>query len=51
VQDVLGVGDEARMNRPGEIDPRNWRWRLAEGQLTPELARALRGQIEASGRL
>jgi 4-alpha-glucanotransferase len=50
-QDVLGLGDEARMNRPGEIDPRNWRWRLAEGQLTSELARALRGQIEASGRL
>jgi 4-alpha-glucanotransferase len=49
-QDVLGLGDEARMNRPGDIDPRNWRWRLQDGQLTPELAARLRTEVEASGR-
>jgi 4-alpha-glucanotransferase len=34
VQDVLGLGSEARMNRPGVPDG-NWTWRLEEGMLTP----------------
>jgi 4-alpha-glucanotransferase len=50
-QDVLGLDDAARMNRPGEIDARNWAWRLEEGQLTDELATELRAAVEASGRL
>ena len=33
-QDLLGLGSEARMNRPG-TDADNWRWRLTPGQLTP----------------
>ena len=33
-QDLLGLGSEARMNRPGTIGG-NWRWRLLPGQLTP----------------
>jgi len=37
VQDVLGLGSEARMNRPGTAAG-NWRWRLREGQLAPALA-------------
>jgi 4-alpha-glucanotransferase len=49
-QDVLGLGDEARMNRPGETDLRNWRWRLDEGQLTDELAARLRTEVDASAR-
>lgn len=40
VQDVLGLGSEARMNRPGTTAG-NWRWRLAPGQLTPALASRL----------
>ncbi len=36
-QDLLGLGTEARMNRPGTTDPRNWRWRL-ERPLTGEQA-------------
>ena len=40
-QDVLGLGDEARMNRPGVTDG-NWRWQLERGALTPALARRLR---------
>jgi 4-alpha-glucanotransferase len=50
-QDVLGLGDDARMNRPGDIDPRNWAWRLRDGELTPELAARLRAELEAAGRL
>jgi 4-alpha-glucanotransferase len=49
-QDVLGLGDDARMNRPGETDPRNWRWRLEDGRLTRELAARLRADVVASGR-
>ena len=36
-QDLLGLGSEARMNRPG-TDTGNWRWRLTPGQLTREIA-------------
>lgn len=49
-QDVLGLGNEARMNRPGEAHG-NWRWRLEPGQLTAELAAGLRTAAERFGRL
>jgi 4-alpha-glucanotransferase len=49
VQDVLGLGSEARMNRPGEVGG-NWAWRLEPGQLTEAHARRLREASEASGR-
>jgi 4-alpha-glucanotransferase len=48
-QDVLGLGSEARMNRPGQARG-NWQWRLERGQLTRELARRLRGLAEAARR-
>jgi 4-alpha-glucanotransferase len=35
VQDLLGLGSEARLNRPGTASG-NWRWRLRAGQLTRE---------------
>jgi 4-alpha-glucanotransferase len=50
VQDVLGLGSEARMNDPSRTGG-NWRWRMREGALTPELAARLRAATEASGRL
>jgi 4-alpha-glucanotransferase len=50
VQDVLGLGSEARMNRPGEAFG-NWSWRLEPGQLTPKLAAELRAATAAAGRL
>jgi 4-alpha-glucanotransferase len=49
VQDVLGLGSEARMNVPGR-ERGNWRWRLEEGQLTDRLAARLRASTEAAGR-
>jgi 4-alpha-glucanotransferase len=48
-QDVLGLGSESRMNRPGEPYG-NWRWRLEPGQLTDELALRLRALTQAGGR-
>lgn len=49
VQDVLGLGREARMNRPGTGEG-NWTWRLPEGQLTHALAGRLRKMTQLYGR-
>ena len=49
-QDVLGLGSAARMNDPARSG-RNWRWRMAPGALSDELARRLRDATEAAGRL
>jgi 4-alpha-glucanotransferase len=40
-QDVLGLGSEARMNRPGKVEG-NWSWRLKQGELTDAHAARLR---------
>jgi 4-alpha-glucanotransferase len=48
-QDVLGLGCEAQMNRPG-VAKGNWKWKLNRGQLTDELARRLRDAATAAGR-
>jgi 4-alpha-glucanotransferase len=49
VQDVLGLGNEARMNRPGTTRG-NWTWRLEPGQLTDADAARLRAAAAACGR-
>lgn len=41
VQDILRLGNEARMNLPGVSGPPNWCWRMQEGALTRELAERL----------
>lgn len=41
LQDVLGLGSEARMNLPGTVSG-NWRWRYLPGALTPELSNRLK---------
>ena len=41
MQDVLGLGTEARMNIPSTVE-NNWRWRMSENQLNAELAGKLR---------
>jgi len=49
VQDVLGLGADARMNTPGTTND-NWGWRLAPGKLTDELAERLAMLTTESGR-
>ncbi|MBI3646578.1 MAG: 4-alpha-glucanotransferase [Acidobacteriales bacterium] len=41
MQDVLGLGTEARMNLPGTLSG-NWKWRYRRGALTDALAAKLR---------
>jgi len=49
LQDVLGLGSEARMNLPGRAKG-NWRWRFEKKQLTPILLKRLADLTEVSGR-
>ena len=48
LQDVLGLGSDARMNRPGELG--GWRWHFGRGVLTSHLAERLRALTQTAGR-
>lgn len=50
MQDVLGLGDEARINTPSTVGE-NWRWRMDKKALTPKLAQKLRHYMELYRRL
>ncbi len=50
MQDVLGLGSEARMNTPS-VDGGNWKWRLAPGEFTAESAAKLALLAEVTDRL
>jgi 4-alpha-glucanotransferase len=50
LQDVLGLGSEARMNTPSQ-DGGNWKWRLAPQQFTAELISKLAQLAEVTDRL
>lgn len=41
IQDFLGLGNEARMNTPSTVNDRNWRFRIKNGVLTPDLSEKL----------
>ena len=49
LQDVLGLGSEARMNLPGRASG-NWRFRFSWDQLTPELVNRLRTMVDTYDR-
>ncbi len=49
MQDILGLGSEARMNLPGTAWP-NWRWRLQPGSNDAKLAAGLRLLLRDHGR-
>ena len=50
LQDLLGLGGEARMNTPGTPEG-NWRWRCLPGALTPDLAQRFHALLKETGRL
>jgi 4-alpha-glucanotransferase len=49
IQDIIGLGAEARMNTPG-TDKGNWKWRMTQDQITPEVAEQLRALTGIFGR-
>lgn len=50
MQDVLGLGSEARMNTPGRAEG-NWTWRVPRAALVPEVARTLHALARVYERL
>lgn len=50
MQDVLGLGSDARMNRPG-VGEGNWRWRMLPGAFTAGMRQWLREMNEVYDRL
>ncbi len=49
MQDYLGLGSDARLNTPGTPGG-NWRWRVLDTQLTPEICDNVAEMVRASGR-
>lgn len=49
MQDILGLGEEARMNTPSKAQG-NWEWRFKFNQITPRVKRKLREMTEIYGR-
>ena len=50
MQDVLSLGSEARMNTPGTVGGRNWRWRMDKDALSLVNTDSLREMNEFFGR-
>jgi 4-alpha-glucanotransferase len=50
MQDVLGLGQESRMNNPAKIFD-NWKWRMEPGQFSAAVRKWLRGMAEETGRV
>jgi 4-alpha-glucanotransferase len=50
LQDVLGLGSEARMNTPG-VAQGNWSWRVLPGAFTAERAEGLKRLARLTGRV
>jgi 4-alpha-glucanotransferase len=50
MQDILGLGSAARMNRPSTVG-NNWIWRMRGDELNPELGGRLREMNQLYGRL
>jgi 4-alpha-glucanotransferase len=49
LQDYLGLGSEARINTPGTSGG-NWRWRVIDSQLSPNICDNVASMVSASGR-
>jgi 4-alpha-glucanotransferase len=49
MQDILGLGEEARMNLPASLED-NWKWRLVPEQMTSRVEQMLLDMTETYGR-
>ncbi|MGB7210224.1 MAG: 4-alpha-glucanotransferase [Pyrinomonadaceae bacterium] len=49
MQDILGIGTDARMNLPGSTDG-NWKWRMDKNALSDEIIKRLKKLTEIYGR-
>jgi len=51
MQDVLGLGSDARMNAPGTVGAANWSWRAPADALSSSAATRLRELAVIYGRV
>ena len=51
LQDMLSLGDEARINIPGTVGENNWTWRADAAALTPEKAAKYKNLAKHSKRM
>ena len=51
MQDWLGLGSKARLNTPSTIGGLNWRWRMCDRHLTPQLAGKIANITTIYGRM
>ena len=51
MQDYLGLDSSARMNTPGTVGEKNWRYRALSSDFSAELAARMRALCEESGRV
>lgn len=50
MQDILGLGSEARMNTPSTLGG-NWKWRMKKNAITGSLAGKIRSNMQLYGRM
>ena len=50
VQDYLGLGTEARINKPSTLGY-NWKWRLKRGQLQEDILEKMYDMTKLYGRI
>ena len=50
MQDLLGLGSEARMNTPSTLGC-NWKWRMKKDALSNKLAKTIRSNMQLYGRM
>ena len=51
IQDVLGLDEESRFNKPGTLSNKNWSWRLLDSQITKEVKSKIRELTEKNSRM
>ena len=50
IQDILGLGSDARMNTPGTISNRNWSWRMAPDELKDFMMKKVKNITQRTNR-
>ena len=50
IQDILGLGSDARMNTPGTINDENWSWRMNGNELKNSMMEKMKNITEKANR-
>ena len=50
IQDILGLGSNARMNKPGTVSKKNWSWRMDPSELNSSKVRRMKNYTMESNR-